>query len=160
MGLPVTNQPSWSDSLAISAMKINGVLSVQAGDIPPPPGSGLMTLKPSGGDSIEMSLRKINALLANGYVPLNGAAQLGQVELWTQLDDPSVPGPQGSFIAFGDSAGGGASLAIGTLYVMWTNKGATARTAIYVDPSGDLYAYQVNGPNAGKRVDFCKGAWR
>jgi hypothetical protein len=160
MGLPVSNQPSWGDSTAISAVKINGVLSAQAGDISPPAGSGLLTLKPSSGDSLEMSLRKINGLLANGYVPLNGTAQLGQVALAAKLDDPSVPGPQGSFIILADPAGSKASLAMGDLYIIWTNKGDTARTGIYVDASGDLYAYQINGPNAGKRVDFCKGAWR
>jgi hypothetical protein len=160
MGLPVSNQPSWGDSAVISAKKINGVLSAQAGDIPPPAGSGLTTLKPSSGDSIEMSLRKINALLANGYVPLSGTAQLGQVALYAQLDDPSVPGMQGGAIVLVDPAGSKASLGLADLYVVWTNKGDTARTGIYVDASGDLYAYQINGPNAGKRVDFCKGAWR
>jgi hypothetical protein len=144
----------------ISAKKINGVLSAQAGDIPPPAGSGLMTLKPSSGDSIEMSLRKINALLANGYVPLNGTAKLGQVVLQSQLDDPAVPGVQGGYIVLVDPAGSLAGIALGDLYVIWTNKGATARSGIYVDASGDLYAYQITGPNAGKRVDFCKGAWR
>jgi hypothetical protein len=93
-------------------------------------------------------------------MPLQGRAQLGQVELQAKLDDPSVPGMQGGAIVIIDPGGSKASLALADLYIIWTNKGDTARTAIYVDASGDLYAYQLTGPNAGKRVDFCKGSWR
>jgi streptogramin lyase len=96
----------------------------------------------------------------NARMPLSGIASLGQVGLLTQLDDPAIPGVQGSAIVFNDAAGGGSALLLSTKYIIWKTPGGATETGIYCDASGDLYAYQLIGPNATRRFDITKGHWQ